>query len=99
VITHILDSSAVLAHYLREPGSSEVNALFQSSSLMGVCVASYPEIKIRLIELVRDPVEAARAFALYTNELAEPVAVTREAAEAAVYSGSWFVCGCQPSTP
>jgi predicted nucleic acid-binding protein len=83
VITHLLDSSAILAHYLDEPGGREVNDLLGQSEAIALSVVSFPEIKIRLLELVSDASEAERVFKLYSEDLTTPIEVSKEVAEAA----------------
>ena len=46
MITHVLDTSAVLAHYFDEAGSAEVNALLLVSDL-----AAIPESIVRQARL------------------------------------------------
>jgi predicted nucleic acid-binding protein len=83
MITHVLDSSAVLAHYLQEPGATDVHAILSQQNSVGLCVVSLPEIKIRLRELVKDPAEVERVYTLYTTQLTNLLDVTKEVAQAA----------------
>lgn len=85
MITHLLDTSAILAHYFDEPGAAEVDALWQTpGNRMGLCVLSLPEMKTRLQEEVPDPEEVERVFRLYTDELTTTVPVSRAVAEEAI---------------
>lgn len=84
-ITHILDTSAILAHYFDEPGGTEVDALWQNpDNRLAICVLSIPELKTRLRAEVDDEVEIERAFDLYVNQLTIAVPVDRGVACAAV---------------
>jgi len=85
VITHLLDTSALLAHYLDEPGAARVEELWKDrANRVAVCVLTLPELKTRLDAVLTDQDEADRAFRLYTEQLTVPVAVTREVALAAI---------------
>ncbi len=35
-MTHLLDTSALLAHYLAEPGATRVQALFEDTSVVRI---------------------------------------------------------------
>lgn len=83
-ITHLLDTSALLAHYFDEPGAAEVDAIWQESdNKPAICVLSVPELKTRLREEVDDADEADRAFDLYVNQLTSSVSVDRAVADEA----------------
>jgi predicted nucleic acid-binding protein len=83
-ITHLLDTSAVLAHYFGESGAIEVDAIWQQpDSKPGLCVLSIPELKTRLAEEVDDTDEVDRVFQLYANELTSCVPVDRAVADEA----------------
>jgi len=86
VITHVLDTSAVLAHYFNEPGAEEVDRLWQDHrNEIGLCALSVTELQGRLRVLVTDAAEVERAMKLYTEEittmLAVDYAVARRAAD------------------
>ena len=84
VITHILDTSALLAHYFDEPGAAEVNAIWhQPENRPAICVLSIPELKTRLRAEVSDIAEADHVFDLYVNQLTISVPVDREVADEA----------------
>lgn len=83
--THLLDTSAVLAHYFGEPGADQVDELWDDrSNRVAVCVLTLPELRTRLGTVLTDQTEAGDAFRLYTEELTIPVAVTTEVASAAI---------------
>lgn len=84
MISHVLDTSAVLAHYLNEPGAADVHALIAGHDTIGFCVISLPELKTRLREILDDPAEIERVFALYADDLTTSLPVTREMADMAI---------------
>lgn len=85
MITHLLDTSALLAHYLDEPGAAQVEELWgDRSNRVAVCVLTLPELRTRLDAVLTDQDEADRAYRLYTEELTVSVPVTREIAWAAI---------------
>ncbi len=62
-MTHLLDTSALLAHYLAEPGAARVQALFEDDAVVaGVSVLSLYEFELRLHQLGVD--KAIRAVEL-----------------------------------
>jgi len=84
-ITHLLDTSALLAHYFDEPGAREVNELWlQAQNRLAICVLSIPELKGRLLEEISDAREVDRVFDLYVNQLTTSIAVSRAVAEEAL---------------
>lgn len=83
-ITHLLDTSAILAHYFDEPGSQLVDAIWQDrANKPAICVLTIPELRTRLSEELNDPVEADRVCDLYVNLLTVSIPVDRAAAEEA----------------
>lgn len=85
-ITHILDTSAILAHYFDEPGAAEVDAIWQDKkNKPAICALTVPELKMRLHVEVNDPAEVDRAFKLYVDELTTIVPVDRAAADEAAF--------------
>lgn len=59
MITHVLDTSAILAHYLREPGAEDVNVILAGGpEVAGVSLVTLVELRGRLAELVADTKEA-----------------------------------------
>ena len=84
-VTHLLDTSALLAHYFDEPGAEEVDRLWQQpGNKLAISVLSIPELKTRLRGEVADAKEVERAFGLYANELTVSIPVSRAVAEEAV---------------
>ena len=56
MITHFLDTSAILAHYLREPGADDVNAILaRGPEAAGISLITLVELGDRLGALVADP--------------------------------------------
>jgi predicted nucleic acid-binding protein len=85
VITHVLDTSALLAHYLREPGADEVNGILASGpESVGISLITVVELRPRLFELEPDTAEADRVFRLYTETLVSVLNFTRGTAAAAI---------------
>ena len=84
-VTHVLDTSAILAHYFDEPGAALVEELWQdSSNRVGICVLTLPELKGRLGAEVTDRQEVERAFKQYVDDLTANLIVDRETAESAI---------------
>ena len=84
-VTHVLDTSAILAHYFDEPGAEMVERLWHDPrNRIGLCVLSIPELKGRLTVEVDDPEELDRAFRQYVDELTTTLIVDRRTADSAV---------------
>ncbi|MDE0449304.1 MAG: PIN domain-containing protein [Spirochaetaceae bacterium] len=84
-VTHVLDTSAILAHYFDEPGAEMVERLwYDSVNRIAVCVLSLPELKGRLTVEVDDPQEVERAFRQYVGELTTTLIVDRRTADSAM---------------
>jgi len=83
-ITHVLDTSALLAHFFDEPGADVVAGIWASgSSLPGISAITVAELRIRLgKELAEDP-EAEAAVDRYLSELTVCLPVDRAVAECA----------------
>jgi len=81
---HVLDTSALLAHWREEPGYQTVDRLLESTA-GGVFISAitWLEFQLRLRELI--PAERTRreVLDLYGELLAEALPVTREVASAA----------------
>ncbi len=84
MITHVFDTSAILAHYFQEPGADQVHALLADNSVeAGLPALALLDLKTRLAASVPDAAEAHRAFQLYSEELIAVIPVTREIVESA----------------
>lgn len=84
MITHVFDTSAVLAHYFNEPGADEVERIWQDHrNEIGLSALSVTELRGRLGALVSDRGEVERAMRLYTEEITTVVAVDRVVARRA----------------
>ena len=82
--THLLDTSALLAHYFDEEGAEEVDAIWQDPANKPViCVLSIAELRTRLLAEVSSVEEVERVYDLYVNELTASVPVDRTVAEEA----------------
>lgn len=69
-MTHLLDTSAILAHYLDEPGADEVeNLLAQGPGVVALAAPSWFELDTRLRELVPEAEEREHVFQQYTLSL------------------------------
>ena len=83
-MTHLLDTSALLAHYLAEPGAARVQALFADAAVViGVSILSLYEFELRLHQLDMDAATRALELNRYRSLVNEVVtveeAVRREA--------------------
>ncbi len=79
MITHVFDTSAILAHYFHEPGAELVNELLADNSVeVGIPAIELLELKRQLTRTLPDSTEAQRAFHLYADELITTIPVTRE---------------------
>ena len=83
-ITHVLDTSALLAHFFDEPGADVVAGLWASgSSLPGISAITVAELRIRLGKELAEDSEAEAAVDRYLNELTVCLPVDRAVAECA----------------
>jgi predicted nucleic acid-binding protein len=83
-VKHVLDTSALLAHYFEEPGAEEVDALWSSGGdLPGICSIAIAELRGRLMAECEQQADAVRAGDAYINELTVTLAVDRSVAETA----------------
>jgi len=82
--THVLDTSALLAHYFDEPGADVVEQLWATGSARpGVSAVTVAELRHRLDEEMSDSGEAREAADAYLNELTVCLPVDRMVAELA----------------
>ena len=82
--THLLDTSALLAHYFDEPGAAEVDAIWQDSANDTVlCVLSIAELRSRLRTVTSNAPEVEKAYHLYVKELTRCLPIDRPVAELA----------------
>jgi predicted nucleic acid-binding protein len=83
-ITHVLDTSALLAHYFNEPGAGQVEKLWSDeSSRLAISSVTIAELRGRLHQEITDDAEAAKAADAYLNELTVCLPVDRATAEMA----------------
>ncbi len=83
-VSHVLDTSALLAHYFDEPGAGLLDALWaDASKRLGISAVSVAELKGRLHHEIADEAEAMQAAEAYLNELTICLPVDRATAEAA----------------
>jgi len=83
-VTHVLDTSALLAHYFNEPGAGVVEGLWSDeSSRIGISAVTITELKGRLQEEITDDAESEKAAEAYLNELTICLPVDRATAELA----------------
>lgn len=84
-MTHLLDTSAILAHFLDEPGADQVEALLAGGpSVAGLSAPSWAEIDRRMHEILPDANAALRILRHYTRSLCGFVPVDEAAALAAM---------------
>lgn len=85
MITHLLDTSALLAHYLGEPGADAVQALFgDAKAVLAVCVITRAEFEGRLRAMGIERGEAERVCEVYFDDLTRSLAVDREVVAEAI---------------
>ena len=83
-VSHVLDTSALLAHYFDEPGADIVERLWADRSVNpGICAVTVAELRSRLKDETTDKAEAQTVVDAYVNELAACLPVDRVVAEAA----------------
>jgi predicted nucleic acid-binding protein len=83
-VTHLLDTSAILAHFLGEPGSDTVAGLLAGGpDRVALAAPSWAELDRRLGELIPDPAEARRIHLLYTRDLCAFIPLDEDAVRAA----------------
>ncbi|GEP46254.1 type II toxin-antitoxin system VapC family toxin [Brevifollis gellanilyticus] len=75
-VTHVLDTSALLAHYLEEPGFDLVETL-TADPQNHVCISSvtWLEFRVRLEQLVADAATKSRTLDIYRALLGEGIPV------------------------
>ena len=76
-MTHLLDTSALLAHYLAEPGAEHVQALFEDEAVAtGTSILALYEFELRLHHFGLDAATRAMELNRYRALLNEVVDVT-----------------------
>ena len=76
-MTHLLDTSALLAHYLAEHGVERVQALFEDAAVeAGASILSLYEFELRLHQLGVDAATGVKELNRYRALLTEVVDVT-----------------------
>jgi hypothetical protein len=72
-MTHLLDTSALMAHYLAEPGATRVQALFEDETLqVGTSILALFELDLRLHQLGLDDVTRVAEVCSYTTHRHQP---------------------------
>jgi len=75
-MTHLLDSSALLAHYLGEPGAERVQALFEDTAVvLGTSILALFEVEWRLLQLGLEETARAGEITKYRASLDEILVV------------------------
>ncbi len=83
-ITHVLDTSAILAHFFDEPGAEMVASLWASrSELPGISAVTVAELRLRLRDELSEDSEAEAAVSRYLNDLTVCLPIDRAIAECA----------------
>lgn len=84
-MTHLLDTSALLAHHLAEPGAQRVQALFDDdANILGLCVLSLLEFEVRLHALGLNEADRQSEVSRYKLLFDEIVPVTQAVCAGAV---------------
>ena len=84
-MTHLLDTSAILAHFLDEPGANEVESLLaQGPGVVALAAPSWVELDTRLRELVSEADEREKIFLQYTVSLTTLLPVDAESSLSAI---------------
>jgi predicted nucleic acid-binding protein len=84
-MAHLLDTSAVLAHFLDEPGADVVSRILTGGKKKAMlCAPSWAELERRLVELVPDAAQAERVWTLYTQGLCGFLPLDEDSVRAAV---------------
>jgi predicted nucleic acid-binding protein len=84
-MTHLLDTSAVLAHFLDEPGSEQVAELLAGGPEVAALAApSWAELDRRLRDIIRDEFECRRFLLHYTRDLCSFIPLDEKAVLAAI---------------
>jgi predicted nucleic acid-binding protein len=84
VVTHVFDTSAILAHYFGEPGAEVVASIWRSGApLPAISVVTIPELRGKLSAAVSDQEDALRAADAYLQDLTVCLPVDRATAEMA----------------
>jgi predicted nucleic acid-binding protein len=82
---HLLDTSAVLSHFLDDPGADRVTHILSlGRRKVFLCAPSWAELERRLQELIPEANEAARVWRLYTQELCGFLPVDEDSVRAAI---------------
>jgi predicted nucleic acid-binding protein len=82
--TYVLDTSALLAHFLGEPGWETVERLLEKEAdTVFINAVAWLEFQVRLKEVAPDKTKRERALQIYVELLAGALPVTRETAAAA----------------
>lgn len=83
-VSHVLDTSAILAHYFDEPGADVVDRILtENAGTIAISAVAAAELKGRLLQESSDGVEAAEAAHAYLDELTACLPVDRATAELA----------------
>jgi len=81
---YVLDTSALLAHFLNEPGWEIVEGLLEKEAhAVHINAVAWLEFQVRLKEIVPDKSRRARASQIYTELLNGALPVTRDTAAVA----------------
>lgn len=76
-MTHLLDTSALLAHYLGEPGAERVQALFEDGAVVpGTSILAWFEFELRLHQLGVDSATRTAELRRYRDLLDEVADLT-----------------------
>lgn len=102
-LTHLLDTSALVAHFKEEPGWQEVDCLLAAEpAAAAVCVVTWFEFRILLASWIADKGEQEDILALYQGVLETAYPITLDVTRAAYAVRAFgripladaFVAGC-----
>lgn len=83
-VTHVLDTSAILAHYFDEPGAGTLEELWSSPDYrLAVSAVTVAELRHRLHQELERAADATAAADTYLNDLTTCLPVDRATAELA----------------
>jgi len=91
-VTHVLDTSALLAHFFDEPGAQVVQELWASNGPRpGICAITIAELRGRLSQELTSASDAQAAADAYLQDLTVCLEVDRAVAELA-----WHIRAATP---
>lgn len=102
-LTHLLDTSALVAHFREEPGWQDIDSLLgREPAVAAVCVVTWFEFRTLLVAWIPDESEPDDILALYQGILETAYPITFDVTRAAygvrqfgrIPLGDAFIAGC-----